>query len=548
MSEASEDIPPPIMEEDPILAVDVQEMESSAFLTVYTLAAYGFVLVAIIGGAAYYFLGDKLFKKEKKKAAVEVDDIASSNTVGLQDITYLASVLSPTSTHLDILMAVASTPENITYGLKAYQRKEQVRKERIQEDLEEAKKKKASGPKATAPTDAMFSLDDEGWADDDDDDEKAKAAAKAEEEKQKEREQLQKAVGKEKVKLEGLDEGVIGQKWVENVLAGNGVWPPKDLGFLKGKTFDYEGKKVSALDHPGLRRNLCMITGRLNSVMLNSHQELLEAASKQLVDQTYFKGSMDFRGRCALLLEAALRTAVACRSYPLTKTIVETVAMFKIGTPSTDKIEWFNGVMQRQYQTLPRLKIENTSIECPDEKEMATKDILAIGLDMTRLHAEAFTRQKIAMFQKQGIPPQVALQTYREGWWFMARAERLDGDAPASALELKTDGILKECSKEDLEKFDKAPFEQRLLTAWPMVIQNVAQKSGRVKIQCQAPPVPGKYRFTVTIKSQDFLGADQDFSVEGAIVDASTVVRKPKEEKPELEGNKPEDPNAKKDN
>jgi hypothetical protein len=273
----------------------------------------------------------------------------------------------------------------------------------------------------------------------------------------------------------------------------------------------------------------------------------VEAASKQLVDQTYFKGSMEFRGRCALLLEAALRTAVACRNYPLTKTIVETVAMFKIGTTSPDKIDWFNGVMQKQYQTLPRLKIENTSIECPGEKDMATKDVLAIGLEMTRLHAEAFTRQKIAMFQKQGIPPQVALQTYREGWWFMARAERLDGDAPdGSSLELKKDGILKECSKTDLEKFEKATFQERLLTAWPMIIQNVAQKSGKVRIQCQAPPVPGKYRFTVAIKSQDFLGADQEFSVEGTVLDASAVVRKPKEEKPE-EGDKVEDPNAKKD-
>jgi hypothetical protein len=276
MSDTSEDVPPPIAEEDPILAADVQAMESSAFITVYTLAAYGLVLFAIIGGAAYYFLGDKLFKKDEKKkaSADEVDDIAASNTVGLKDVTYLATVLKPSSTHLDVLMAVASTPENILYGLKVYQRKEKVRKDRIQDDLEEAKQKQSSAPKDKASSDAMFSLDDAGWADDDDDDEKAKAAAKAEEEKQKEREQLQKAVGKQKVKLEGIDEGVIGQKWVENVLANNGVWPPKDLGILAGKTFDFEGKKVSPMDHPGLRRNLCMITGRLNSIMLNSHSEL----------------------------------------------------------------------------------------------------------------------------------------------------------------------------------------------------------------------------------------------------------------------------------
>lgn len=258
---------------------------------------------------------------------------------------------------------------------------------------------------------------------------------------------------------------------------------------------------------------------------------------------------MEFRGRCALLLEAALRTAVACRNYPLAKTIVETVGIFKIGCSTPSKVEWFDGVMKKQYNILPRLKIENTTIATPDENEMATKDIVALSLELTRLHAEAFTRQKIAMFQKQGIPPQVALQTYREGWWFLVRAERLDGETPETALPIKTDGILQEVAKDDLAKFQKAKFEERLLTAWPMVVQNVAQKSGKVKIQFLAPPEPGKYRFIVSVKSQDFLGADQEFSVDGTIVDVSTVVRKPKEE-PKKDGEaKPaeEDKEAKKD-
>jgi hypothetical protein len=271
----------------------------------------------------------------------------------------------------------------------------------------------------------------------------------------------------------------------------------------------------------------------------------VEAGSKQLIDQTYFKNSMEFRGRCGLLLEATLRTSVAVRNYPIAKTIVETVAMFKIGCPSPSKTAWFDGIMQRQYQCLPRLKIDNTFIESTGEKEMATGDVLAIGLELTRLHAEAFTKQKIAMFQKQGIPPQVALQTYREGWWFLVQAERLDGETPGSALEIKTDGMLKEVDTADIEKFQKATFEERLLTAWPMIVQNVAQKSGKVKIQCLAPPVPGKYKFTVSVMSQDFLGADQQFSVEGTVVDASTVTRKPKEEAKKEES--PEDADAKKD-
>jgi hypothetical protein len=267
----------------------------------------------------------------------------------------------------------------------------------------------------------------------------------------------------------------------------------------------------------------------------------VEAGSKKLVDQSYFKGSLEFRGRCAMMLEAALRTAVACRSITLATTIVETVGMFKIGCYPT-QTQWFDGVMQRTYDCKPRLQIRDTGIENPEEKEMATGDLIEVGLELTRLHAEAFTRQKVAMFQKQGIPPQVGLQTYREGWWFLVRAERLDGKKGADdkvdmskILEIRKDGILQEVEASILEKYETATFEQRLVTAWPMVVQNVAQKTGRLKIRFLAPSVPGKYKFTVMVKSQDFLGADQEFSVTATIVDVSTVVRVPKEEKPKEE-------------
>ncbi len=257
----------------------------------------------------------------------------------------------------------------------------------------------------------------------------------------------------------------------------------------------------------------------------------MEAASEQKIDQTYFKGSAEFRQRCALLLEASLRTAVGLRSYPLAKTIVEAVAVFKIGCKSPAQTEWFDGIMQKQYGALPRLEIGNVTIETANESEMATGDVLLITLELTRLHAEAFTRQKVAMFQKQGIPPQVALQSYREGWWYFVRAERLDGETDASALKINTDGILGQVAAEDVARFSASSFKDRLLTAWPMIVQNVAQKSGKVKIQFGAPPVAGRYRFLVAVKSQDFLGADQEFTVEAEIVDASTVVRKPKEDK-----------------
>jgi len=244
-----------------------------------------------------------------------------------------------------------------------------------------------------------------------------------------------------------------------------------------------------------------------------------------------------------MLLEATLRSAVSLRSYPLTKTIVEAVSIFKIGCKDckAKDIEWFNSIMQKQYAVLPRLKIENTSIESAKHPEMATDDVLLISLDLTRLHAENFTRQKIAMCQKQGIPPQVALQQYREGWWYFVTGERLDGVTPASCVAIKTEGtLLEKVNDEDVKRFENAEFKDRLLTAWPMIVANVAQKSGRVKIQFNAPSVPGKYKFNVAVKSQDFLGADQVFSVEADIVDKSKLSRKEPEEeaKDEAKGDK----------
>lgn len=256
----------------------------------------------------------------------------------------------------------------------------------------------------------------------------------------------------------------------------------------------------------------------------------MAAGEKKLIDQTYFKGSMEFRQRCSMLLEGALRTAVALRSHELTKTVVETVALFKIGCPPPGDVEWFDKFTMKQYNCLPRLEVENTSIECQGETNMATEDILTLSLEVSRLHAEDFTKTKIAMFQKQGIPPQLALQTYREGWWFLIKAECLSGDVEASSLDLNLGGLLKDVDTNDIVEFKKASFKERLVSAWPMIVQNITQKTGKVKIQFPAPKEAGKYRFSVSILSQDFLGADKEFSLEGTVLDASSVVRKPKEE------------------
>ncbi|CAJ1952332.1 unnamed protein product [Cylindrotheca closterium] len=519
-----------VLMEDPQVILDETLDEIPEDVKSMPSMAFGILLFVIAAGAYYYYA---FVLNKKKKPTVEIDETMATNTVSLKDINYLASRLGPNSTHMDVLLAVASCPDSIKYGTKHHEAKEKARADRIAQD-EEEKVNEKTDIKSTAK-DNLFDFDDEGWADEDDMDDESKRKLelekKAEEQKKKDLEQLNKATGKAKILLEGIDDGVIGQLWVEKTLGSNGAWPPKDLRFLGGEKFDYNGKMVSALEHRGLRRNICMMMGRINSMMLNTHPELLEAGGKQLIDQTYFKGSAEFRQRCAMLLEAALRTAVACRNYELCKTVVQAVSLFKIGCAPPGDVEWFDKMMEKQYKCLPRLEIENQSIECPGENELATGDTLTLGLDVTRIHAEQFTKQKVAMLQKQGIPPQLALQSYREGWWFLVRAERLDGDIDASTLDLKTDGLLGEVSKSDLEKFEKATYSERLQTAWPMIVQNITQKTGRVKIQFLAPVVPGKYRFTVSLNSQDFLGADTEISVEGTVVDGATVIRKPKEEK-----------------
>ena len=259
----------------------------------------------------------------------------------------------------------------------------------------------------------------------------------------------------------------------------------------------------------------------------------MEAGSKGLVDQTYFKTTMEYRQRAGLLLEAALRVAVALRSYRLAKTIVEAVTMFKVGTMSaTDakNIEWFQGVMKRQYGCVPVLKITNLVVETDDEDEIATGDTCTAKMDIERLHAENFTKQKIALCKKQGIPPQVALQTYREGWWVMVRAEKLDGGKVPPPPDDPKNQMKKLLKDVDLEKYASEEQENRLLTAWPMMVQNVAQKSGKIKIQFKAPAVPGKYRFHISIKSQEFLGADVELVQESTIIDVADVKRVEDEE------------------
>jgi hypothetical protein len=404
----------------------------------------------------------------KKKVTGNGALLDKSNSVGVADLAYLVKMLQPDSTPMDLLLTVCSTPENLEWSVQALDKVQQLKDERL-------KQKKLEKPKEIKET--AFEIDDAGWDDDDDEDvdEQAKEARlkakQAEAEKQAELVRLKQATGQAVQLLEGVDDGVLGQLWVEKTLTKAGAWPPSDLKMLKDATFEHQGKQVSALDHPGLRRNLCMTVGRINSLMLNTHSELLEAGAKKLIDTCYFRSSMEFRQRLGILLEAALRVSMTLRSHRLACTIIETVALFKIGCPE-NSTAWFESMMQRQYDCLPRIIVQTHTIVAPGENEIATGDMCELSLELERGHAENFLRQKLAVCQKQGIPPEVALQSYREAWWILLRVERLDGKAEVQPLN-KENGILKTLDEEDVAKFEKEDAAHRLVVAWPLVVQQV---------------------------------------------------------------------------
>lgn len=482
-----------------------------------------------------------------KKTEAKEKQTARANSVAGSDASYLATKLSPESTHFDVLYFIATTPESIVMTTKTLETVKRMRDEKLAliKKTEEDKKKNNS---------IVFD-DDGGWASDDDDEsDEAKAAAlalkKAEEDKKKEIQKLNSTMGKKPdiadIVLEGIDKDVIGQQWVKDKLKEHGVWPPqlpKDAGtFLDEST----GKVVAPLDHPAVARNLLMTMGRLNAQKLNAHADLAEAAAKQKIDQTYFKNTLEFRQRNGLLLEAALRVAMAAKSYRLAKTIIEAVSMFKIGTMSAtseEVISWFNTTMEKQYggkNGIPNLSIGKTSIETPGEDEMATGDSLMLSVDIERLHAELFTKTKIAMCQKQGIPPQLALQAYREVWWVLVRAKCLNSDDTKSKpTKPKSGGLANILSDpKELKKFDDESDENTLLSAFPFIVSNIAKKEGTVKVKVDAPSVPGKYDIMVSIMSQEFIGCNQEIKIDGInILDVEDVKRKEAEEEVKEEAN-----------
>ena len=233
-------------------------------------------VLVIAAAAAYYVYQQQQQQQQQQQKSLPAGaggptETREGRNVG-DDASYIASRLGPESSHTDVLLCIATTPENIYLSEQQLSKVEAMRAEKIAKQ-EENKKKNASKSSAAA-----FDLDEAGWAEDEEEDEAAKKAREEEESREQAKKELNAATGKTNMPMEGIDEGVVGQKWVENTLAQKGYWPPKDLGLIKDLKFKHQGKMVSPLDHPAIRRNLCMTMGRLHSIVLNTHTELCKFA------------------------------------------------------------------------------------------------------------------------------------------------------------------------------------------------------------------------------------------------------------------------------
>ena len=82
----SSEVPPEAAAEEalpPLIEVSGTALSSS--LMIYVV---GFVALSVLGGAAYYFL---VSKNRKGKKEIDVDEAMAANSVGLGDISYIAS-------------------------------------------------------------------------------------------------------------------------------------------------------------------------------------------------------------------------------------------------------------------------------------------------------------------------------------------------------------------------------------------------------------------------------------------------------------------------
>lgn len=493
----------------------------------------------------------------------ELNNMANknSNNNGSNDVQYLLKNLDPnTSTHLDVLLLIATTPNNISMTENIMVKEEELKEKRL-DYLHPDRASSASSSNSKNDTsktngNAVGDFDLDGaWGGDgeDEEDDNVKANKARQEEKERLKKEVAAASGKsddmiKQVRIEGVDDGVLGQKWVEKQLTKMGQWPPKASTHLD-KMDEYKTDLA-------VRRNLCMTMGRLNAQTLNTSTELQEAGPKRLIDTTYFQSTMEYRKRTIVLLEAALRIIGSTRSYKLYKTLVECYTMFKNGTSSVtnpEVIEAFQKQMEKTFdgkKGVPRIIISKLEIITPEEEEVATEDTSVLEMELNRVHAENFMKQKVAMAMKQGIPPEIALNTFREGWWILLRCEKLDkGDKSLKNTDfIDKHPILANLSIDIRDKFKQEEDKNLLINAWPFMVSNIKQVTGKLKVKFLAPSVPGKYKFYIDVKSQEYLGCDQTFTLEKEVLDKATVkrVEKKKEEEVVTEDDADEDEEPKK--
>lgn len=449
-------------------------------------------------------------------------------------------------THMDVLFCVSTCPELLrttqeflTSAEEQKNRKQQILLQKQQKDSTNVN---STASAATNATKSAFELDDFGWADDittDDNDvdqekiERAKKLKLFEAEKELEKQRMADLIVKKSpdteesssllseqklisMKFEDLDDGALGQRWVEQTLQtiDSDVWPPSN----KDGTFPVN----TVMDHPASRRNVCMLLARLYSLVLNSHPALVEAGPKGLVDHAYFSHSAQYRPRFISIMESVLlRLALVQNSHPLAKTIIEAISMFKIGIKSAvekKSINWFNGVLLQTYgglEGLPRLKITEPSIQPELEEEARTSekdnvitanDTVVLTLTIERTHAQKFLEHKLNLCKSQNLDPEMVLASYHEVWWVLVSIQNVQ------------------------DQRETVP-----LMAFPFIVKNIAQKIGKVKCKFVAPKNPGQYKFLFDIKSPEFLGADQAFELEYEIVKGLKNDKEQEEEEDEEE-------------
>ena len=231
------------------------------------------------------------------------------------------------------------------------------------------------------------------------------------------------------------------------------------------------------------------------------------------------------------------------QNYPLVYKILQTSVLFRVGCfpYNKEKVDWFHSVVKRQYGVIPSVSITSCTIETLGEDEIATNDTCTVSMTLKRSHAEAFMKGKIAIAEKQGIPKEFVLQSYREVWWVLIRCKLLTKANSDDPDEYDYPKHLEELEKvfgpKVYEFYPKSIKKDKLLSIWPMTFSKVGIEEGNAKVKFLVPSLPGKYKFSVELVSNEFMGCDSlcdvddgGFVVECDILDSEEIQRKEDEE------------------